>query len=160
MPLAVSDEAIRRVIRDEWQDRRFAWSPEGAATLAALPELADRGMIRQGDRVVLVNTASAEKYLPTIRDLFDGGALRSMFETSSAFKSRSWDGRNPNSLGPQQPDEGRGRPPRVAGFGPAAAGGRRPGPGGDPRPRAERPGPRRPRLGSPRRERGGRRCQA
>ena len=31
------------VIRDEWRDRRFAWSPEGAATLAALPELADRG---------------------------------------------------------------------------------------------------------------------
>ena len=30
-------------------------------------------MIRPGDRVVLVNTASPEKYLPTIRDLFDGG---------------------------------------------------------------------------------------
>ena len=61
------------MIRDEWRERRFAWSPEGAATLAALPELADRGMIREGDRVVLVNTASPEKYLPTIRDLFDGG---------------------------------------------------------------------------------------
>ena len=71
--LAVSDEAIRTVIRDEWRERRFAWSPEGAATLAALPELADRGLIRRGDRVVLVNTASAEKYLPTIRDALDGG---------------------------------------------------------------------------------------
>ena len=71
--LAVSDEAIREAIRDEWRDRRFAWSPEGAATLAALPQLADLGMIREGDRVVLVNTASPEKYLPTIRDLFDGG---------------------------------------------------------------------------------------
>ncbi len=71
--LAVSDDAIRRTIRDEWRNRRFAWSPEGAATLAALPELADRRLIRPGDRVVLVNTASAEKYLPTIRDLFDGG---------------------------------------------------------------------------------------
>lgn len=69
--IAVSDDAIRGVIRDEWRARRFAWSPEGAATLAALPELADRGLIRQGDRVVLVNTASAEKYLPTIRRLFD-----------------------------------------------------------------------------------------
>lgn len=69
--LAVSDEMIRTVIRDEWRARRFAWSPEGAATLAALPELADRGLIRNGDRVVLVNTASAEKYLPTIRRLFD-----------------------------------------------------------------------------------------
>ena len=30
-------------------------------------------MIRPGDRVVLVNTASAEKYLPSIRELLDGG---------------------------------------------------------------------------------------
>jgi threonine synthase len=71
--LAVSDDAIRGVIREEWQERRFAWSPEGAATLAALPDLADRGMIRPHDRVVLVNTASAEKYLPSIRMLLDGG---------------------------------------------------------------------------------------
>jgi threonine synthase len=71
--IAVSDEAIRAVIRDEWQKRRFAWSPEGAATLATLPELADRGIIRKNDRVVLFNTASAEKYLPTIRTLLDGG---------------------------------------------------------------------------------------
>ena len=59
--VAVTEEAIRETIRDEWRERRTAWSPEGAATLAALPELADRGMIRRGDRVVLVNTASAEK---------------------------------------------------------------------------------------------------
>ena len=71
--LAVSDEAIRGVIRDEWRARRFGWSPEGAATLAVLPELADRRLIRAGDRVVLVNTAAPEKYLPTIRELFDGG---------------------------------------------------------------------------------------
>jgi threonine synthase len=71
--LTVTDEAIRATIRDEWRARRFAWCPEGAATLAALPELAERGMIRPGDRVVLVNTASAEKYLPTIRDCLDGG---------------------------------------------------------------------------------------
>jgi len=71
--VAVSDEAIRRTIRDEWVGRRFAWSPEGAATLAAVPELIDRGVIREGDRVTLVNTASPEKYMPTIRELFDGG---------------------------------------------------------------------------------------
>ncbi len=71
--VTVSDEDIGSVIRDEWRERRFAWSPEGAATLAALPELADRGMIRPNDRVVLVNTASAEKYLPTIRGWLDGG---------------------------------------------------------------------------------------
>ncbi len=71
--LAVDDEAIRRTMTEEWRERRFAWSPEGAATLAVLPELADMGMIQPGDRVVLVNTAAAEKYLPTVRDCFDGG---------------------------------------------------------------------------------------
>ena len=71
--VAVSEDAIRATIREEWRERRFAWSPEGAATLAALAELADRGLIREGDRVVLVNTAAAEKYLPTIRELLDGG---------------------------------------------------------------------------------------
>jgi threonine synthase len=71
--LSVSDKEIRQVIRDAWQAQRFAWSPEGAATLAAVPKLVDLGQIRPGDRVVLVNTASAEKYLPTIRGLLDGG---------------------------------------------------------------------------------------
>ena len=65
--IAVSEDAISETIRTEWRERRFAWSPEGAATLAVLPELADRGIVRPNDRVVLVNTAAAEKYLPTIR---------------------------------------------------------------------------------------------
>lgn len=71
--IAVDDDRIKQVIREEWDDRWFAWSPEGAATLAVLEELADRRIVGQGDRVVLVNTASAEKYLPTIRDCFNGG---------------------------------------------------------------------------------------
>jgi threonine synthase len=71
--LAVSDQAIRRVIRSDWAERRFAWSPEGAATLAVLPELVDRSLIRPGDRVVVVNTASAENYLPSIRELIGRG---------------------------------------------------------------------------------------
>jgi threonine synthase len=71
--LAVTDEQIRTTIREEWLARRFAWSPEGAATVAVLPELADRGIVRAGDRVVLVNTAAAEKYLPTIRGELGGG---------------------------------------------------------------------------------------
>ena len=72
--LAVTDDGDPpRRSATEWRERRFAWSPEGAATLAALPELADRGLVRPGDRVVLVNTASPEKYLPTIRDALDGG---------------------------------------------------------------------------------------
>ena len=71
--IAVSDDSIREIIRDEWNARRFAWSPEGAATLAAIPELIDRKIVKARDRVVLVNTASAEKYLPTIRHELGGG---------------------------------------------------------------------------------------
>jgi threonine synthase len=71
--VTVSEEAIRETIRTEWRERRFAWSPEGAAALAALPELADLGVIGPTDRVVVVNTASAEKYLPSIRPLLGGG---------------------------------------------------------------------------------------
>jgi threonine synthase len=72
LALAVTDSQIRTTIREEWRSRRFAWSPEGAATLAVLPELVERMLIRPGDRVILVNTASAEKYLPSIRDCLDG----------------------------------------------------------------------------------------
>lgn len=68
--LAVDDDRIRASIRAEWIRNRFAWSPEGAATVAALPELVDSGLIQPGDEVVLVNTAAAEKYLPTIRNAF------------------------------------------------------------------------------------------
>jgi threonine synthase len=38
-----------------------------------LPEVVERGIIQPNDRVVLVNTAAAEKYLPSIRHLLDGG---------------------------------------------------------------------------------------
>ena len=75
-----SSHLVAGAIRDEWRRCRFAWSPEGAATVAALPELADRGMIRPGDRVVLVNTAAAEKYLPSIRNLLDGGLSSTRLE--------------------------------------------------------------------------------
>jgi threonine synthase len=73
MALSVDEPKIRQTIREEWLERRFAWSPEGAAALAAVPRLLDHGMIRPGDRVVVVNTASAEKYLPTIREELGGG---------------------------------------------------------------------------------------
>lgn len=71
--VSVADAEIRATIRSEWRERRFAWSPEGAATLAAIEKLADLHMINHGDRVVLVNTASASKYLPSIRAELDGG---------------------------------------------------------------------------------------
>jgi threonine synthase len=46
--------------------RTHGWlSPEGAACLAALPQLLERGLVNRGERVVAVNTGSAEKYLPS-----------------------------------------------------------------------------------------------
>jgi threonine synthase len=71
--ITASDESILDVIRRAWTERRFAWSPEGAGTPAALCQHADRAVIREGDRAVLVNTAPTEMYLPTIRRLLGGG---------------------------------------------------------------------------------------
>lgn len=67
--VTVSEEAIRQQIQHCYREKGWWISPEGAATLAALDELADSELIRPGDRVVCVNTGSAEKYLPSIRDL-------------------------------------------------------------------------------------------
>ncbi len=65
--IAVSEDDIAAELQRDWQ-RTHGWvSPEGAACLAALPQLLDRGLVKQGDRVVAVNTGSLEKYLPDVR---------------------------------------------------------------------------------------------
>lgn len=66
---AVSEERMAAMLRDVWLRRRWWISPEGAACLAAIPDLAERGAIRPGDRVVVVNTGSLEKYLPDLHHL-------------------------------------------------------------------------------------------
>jgi hypothetical protein len=71
--VTASDESILDVICRAWIERPFAGSPEGALRLATLPQLADRAVIREGDRALLINTASTEEYLPTIRRLLGGG---------------------------------------------------------------------------------------
>ena len=65
--IAVSESDIVTALRDVWQQEGWWVSPEGAATLAALPMLADEGLLSAGQRVVCVNTASLEKYLPGVR---------------------------------------------------------------------------------------------
>jgi threonine synthase len=52
-----------------WRDKPWWIGPEGAACLAALPQLIERGLVKRGERVVAVNTGSAEKYLPLLRHL-------------------------------------------------------------------------------------------
>lgn len=67
--VAVGEADIAAELSRVWRDTRWWIGPEGAACLAALPQLLDRGLIRRGERVVAVNTGSAEKYLPALRHL-------------------------------------------------------------------------------------------
>ena len=67
--VAVAEDDIARELSRTWRETRDWISPEGAACLAALPQLLDRGLVRRGERVVAVNTGSAEKYLPAFRHL-------------------------------------------------------------------------------------------
>ena len=67
--IAVGEADIACELSRVWRDQRWWVAPEGAACLAALPQLLDRGLLRRGERVVVVNTGSLEKYLPDLRHL-------------------------------------------------------------------------------------------
>ena len=67
--VAVDEAEIETELAATWRRTHDCISPEGAAGLAALPQLIDRGLVRRGERVVAVNTGSSEKYLPTLRHL-------------------------------------------------------------------------------------------
>lgn len=69
--VAVSEAGIADEFARNWREAHEWIGPEGAACLAALPQLLDRGLLRRGERVVAVNTGSAEKYLPALRHLMD-----------------------------------------------------------------------------------------
>jgi threonine synthase len=69
--VAVSEADLAAEFGREW-GRTHGWlSPEGAACLAALPQLLEVGLLKRGERVVAVNTGSAEKYLPALRPYLD-----------------------------------------------------------------------------------------
>jgi threonine synthase len=67
--LAVSEADIAAHTARLWRERHDWIGPEGAACFAALPALLDRALLTRGERVVVVNTGSAEKYLPALRHL-------------------------------------------------------------------------------------------
>lgn len=67
--VAVGEDDIAAELGRAWREARDWISPEGAACLAALPQLLDRGLLKRGERVVAVNTGSLEKYLPSLRHL-------------------------------------------------------------------------------------------
>ncbi|MEO7252568.1 MAG: threonine synthase [Arenimonas sp.] len=69
--VAVAECDIAAELGRVWRQTRWWICPEGAACLAALPQLLERGLLRRGERVVVVNTGSAEKYLPALRHLLD-----------------------------------------------------------------------------------------
>ena len=67
--IAVSEADIAAQTARLWRERHDWIGPEGAACFAALPGLLERRLLRAGERVVIVNTGSLEKYLPVLRDL-------------------------------------------------------------------------------------------
>lgn len=67
--VSVPEVAMARALAAVWREKRWWISPEGAACLAALEPLAEQGALRPGERVVVVNTGSLEKYLPELRPL-------------------------------------------------------------------------------------------
>jgi threonine synthase len=60
--IAVPDEAMFEFVRQAGASEGVSVCPEGAACLAALPELLARGDLDRDERVVVFNTAAAHKY--------------------------------------------------------------------------------------------------
>jgi len=60
--VAVEDDAIRAAILDSGRTEGLLLSPEGAATIAAIPALLAMGALKPADRVVAFNTGAGIKY--------------------------------------------------------------------------------------------------
>lgn len=67
--IAVPEAEINATLAGVWKEKGWWICPEGAACLAAIPQLLDSRLIQSGDRVVAFNTGSLEKYLPDLRHL-------------------------------------------------------------------------------------------
>jgi threonine synthase len=67
--IAVSEDDIAKNLTKVWQQKHWWLCPEAAACMAALEPLAQEGVIKANDQVVVFNTGSFEKYLPEVRHL-------------------------------------------------------------------------------------------
>lgn len=67
--IAVDEPQMAQALRTVWRDKHWWICSEAAACLAALGPLVEQRMIGTGERVVVVNTGSLEKYLPDLRHL-------------------------------------------------------------------------------------------
>ena len=65
--LAVSDEEMIAGMREMGRLEGVSAAPEGGAAVAALRRLVTRGVIKQGEVVVLFNTGGALKYLELVQ---------------------------------------------------------------------------------------------
>jgi threonine synthase len=68
--IAVSEQEISEHSKSIYQQFGVWICPEGAATVAALTQAKQQGLVHSGQNIVCFNTGSAEKYLPNIRQLF------------------------------------------------------------------------------------------
>jgi len=67
--ISMPEAEMERALSSVWREKHWWICPEGAACLAALGPLAAQGAVKPGERVVVVNTGSLEKYLPELRHL-------------------------------------------------------------------------------------------
>ena len=64
--VAVSDDAIREAVGLVAREAGILTAPEAAATVAAVPELLERGAIERDERVLLLLTGSGLKYMDVL----------------------------------------------------------------------------------------------
>lgn len=72
--VSIADDKMGRLMRHYFEEQGWWLTPEGAATLAVLPDLRDRGLIAPGERVVAFNTGSSKKYRPLLERWLGGHA--------------------------------------------------------------------------------------
>lgn len=66
--VAVDDDEILAALRRLARREGIFACPEGAATVAALPKLLERGILSPGDNIILFNTGSGMKYLDVLEN--------------------------------------------------------------------------------------------
>jgi threonine synthase len=67
--IAIPENTINETLSTVWKEKGWWVCPEGAACIAAVDYLSEKGMIQAGENVIAFNTGSLEKYLPDLRHL-------------------------------------------------------------------------------------------
>jgi threonine synthase len=67
--IAVPEDEINQTLSKVWKEKGWWICPEGAACIAAVRQLVEQQMITAGEKAIVFNTGSLEKYLPDLRHL-------------------------------------------------------------------------------------------